>query len=84
MITPKEGDVLAKKAVEDFIAACQCENEGDVANVLMKLATWCGTGICAVVGSEDGIERMAAITAYIIKTQSSKVWKRERVDANLH
>ena len=76
MITPQEVEKLANKTVEDYVNACRCNNEQDVANVLMKLASMCGLGMYAVVGQEEAIERMQGTTCYIASKRHSPTWTR--------
>lgn len=76
MITPQEAEALANKTVEDFVNQCACRNEQDVANVLMKLASMCGLGMCAVVGQEEAARRMQGTTNHIAGKQHSTEWKK--------
>lgn len=79
MITAQQADQLANKTIEDYVNACGCRNEQDVANVLMKLASMCGLGMCAVVGHGEATNRMRGTAEYIATTQAGKNWKRETV-----
>lgn len=79
MITPKEAEVLAHQTLEAYVNKCGCKNTRDVANVLMKLASMCGLGMCAVVGREESVDRMQQTTDYIAKAQAGKHWKVETI-----
>jgi hypothetical protein len=79
VITPKEAEALATKTVQDYVNACGCGNKQDVANALMKLASMCGLGMCAVVGQPEAVSRLQGTTNYIAKTQAGKNWKQETV-----
>ena len=70
MITQKEAEKLAKQHMTDYVNACNCQTQEDVANVLMKLASVCGVGMCAVVGYADSVARMQGITDFINETMS--------------
>lgn len=79
MITPQQADELANKTIEDYVNACGCRDKQDVANVLMKLASMCGLGMCAVVGQPEAVSRLQGTTDYIAKSQAGKNWKQETV-----
>lgn len=79
MITPKESEVLAHQTIQDYVNKCGCDTEQDVANVLMKLASMCGLGICAVVGREEAASRMQGTADHIAKSQQGVHWKQERM-----
>lgn len=77
MITPQQAEELANQTVQDYVNACGCEDEQDVANVLMKLSSMCGLGMCAVVGHVEAVDRLQGTTDCIA---GSKVnYKRETV-----
>ena len=78
MIKPKEADKLANTTVQDYVNACNCDTPQDVANVLMKLASMCGLGMCGVVGQEEAISRMQGTADYIAKPEN-KSWNKETV-----
>jgi len=65
MITPQQAEELANQTIEDYVNACRCEDDQDVANVLMKLASMCGLGMCATVGQEEAVARMQGTTDHI-------------------
>ena len=79
MITAQQAEHLANKTIEDYVNACGCRNEQDVANVLMKLASMCGLGMCAVVGQPEAASRMQGTADYIGAALAGQNWKRETV-----
>lgn len=79
MITQQKAEELAQTLMQDYVKACKCNTPDDVANVLMKLASMCGLGMCAVVGQPEAVARLQGTTDYIAKTQAGKNWKKETV-----
>ncbi|WAR45507.1 hypothetical protein [Methylomonas rapida] len=75
MITSREAEILARQAMTDYVNACHCQTQDDVANVLMKLASLCGLGMVAVVGHADAVARMQGTTDYISENVSDVLWK---------
>lgn len=75
MITPDQAEELAKKAMQDYVNKCGCNTVEDVGNVLMKLVSMCGLGMCAVGGKADAVARLQGTTDYISKTQEGVNWK---------
>lgn len=59
----------------DYVNACSCQTNEDVANVLMKLVSVCGVGMCAVVGHADAVARMQSTTNFIAEKVSTAPWK---------
>lgn len=82
MVTPEEAELLSKKFMEGYINACKCDTTQDVGNVLMKLVSMCGLGMCAVVGQPEAVARLNGTALYIAKAQEGKQWKCERVYPN--
>ena len=80
MITANEAEALAQKAMQDYVNACGCGSHEDVANVLMKLVSMCGLGMCAVVGQDDAVARLKGTASYIAKTEMGKNWTSERAN----
>jgi len=78
MITSRAAEVLAQTAMQSYVNQCKCETAEDVANVLMKLVSMCGLGMCAVVGKEESVARLQGTTDYIAKTQENVNWKAEK------
>lgn len=80
MITPREAEALAQKAMQDYVNACKCDTVQDVGNALMKLVSMCGLGMCATVGQAEAVQRLEGTSAYIAKTQDGKNWRSERAN----
>ncbi len=78
-LTPQQVEALAQQAMQDYVKACGCETTEDVANVLMKLVSMCGLGMCATVGQPEAVARLQGTTDYITKAQQGKHWKMERM-----
>lgn len=79
MIKPAEAEALAKKLMEDYVKACDCATQEDVGNVLMKLVSVAGLGMCAVVGQAEAVQRLAGTAAHIAKPQYNKPWTKATV-----
>lgn len=79
MISAKECEALAQKVMQEYVNACGCQNTQDVANVLMKMVSMCGLGMCATVGQTEAVARLQGTTDYIAKAQAGKNWKKETV-----
>jgi hypothetical protein len=77
VISPGQAEKLAHALVENYINKCGCENTQDVANALMKLASMCGLGMCAVVGRAESVQRLRETADYIAKAQAGVNWKVE-------
>ncbi len=73
-----EVEPLAQQAMQDYVKACGCNSTQDVANVLMKLVSMCGLGMCATVGQGEAVDRLQGTTDYIAKAQDGVHWKMER------
>jgi hypothetical protein len=80
MITQQEAEKFAKQHMTDYVNACNCKTQEDVANVLMKLASVCGVGMCAVVGHADAVARMQGTTDFISESMSDTTWKCEKAN----
>lgn len=79
MITPKEAEDLAHKAVEQYVNECHCDNMQDVANVVMKLASMCGLVMCATVGQDEAVSRLQGTTDHIAKPENSGKWNKDGI-----
>lgn len=78
VLTAKEVEPLAQQMMQDYVKACGCDSTQDVANVLMKLVSMCGLGMCATVGQSEAVDRLQGTTDYIARAQEGKHWKMER------
>ena len=79
MISAKEAEILARKHMQDYLNSCNCKTSEDVANVLMKLVSVCGCGMCVVVGNVDAVARMQGTTDFI-KSLEGAIWKSEKAN----
>ncbi len=80
MITEPEAERLAKKAMQDYVAACKCNTAQEVGAALVKLVSTCGVGMCATVGAVNAVKNLACAAAYIDQTQGSKKWHQASVN----
>jgi Lon protease-like protein len=80
MITPSQAEALAQHVMQEYVKQCECDTNEDVANVLMKMVSMCGLGMCAVVGQADAVDRLESTAAYIAQTQQGKHWHSERTN----
>lgn len=79
MIKPQECEALAQQVMQDYVNKCGCANQQDVANVLMKLVSMCGLGMCAVVGQAEAVSRLQGTADHVAATQAGVNWKKETV-----
>lgn len=79
MITQEEAEALARQHMTDYVNSCNCQTEEDVANVLMKLVSVCGIGMCAVVGNADAVARMQGTTNFVEKSMVGRSYKKVRL-----
>lgn len=80
MITSSEAEELAQATMQEYVTKCGCNSTTDVANVLMKLVSMCGLGMCATVGQQEAVARLQGTTDYIAKTEAGKHWNMERTN----
>ena len=80
MITPQEAETLAQQTMQRYVAECKCKTPDDVGNVLMKLVSMCGLGMCATVGQDNAVLRLQGTTDYIAATQAGKNWQCEKAN----
>lgn len=80
MITQQEAEKLAKQHMTEYVNACNCQTQEDVANVLMKFASVCGVGMVAVVGHADAVARMRGTADFINETCAGTTWKCEKAN----
>jgi hypothetical protein len=67
MITPDEAEALARKHMQDYVAACG-------RNALLKLASVTGVGIVATQGQEVAVAMIQGVAKHLQKPQFSKRW----------
>lgn len=77
VVKPDEAERLAQAFMESYVAMCDCATQEDVGNVLMKLVSVAGLGMCAVVGQAEAVARLEGTAAHIAKPQYSKPWTKE-------
>lgn len=80
MITSQEAEALAKQHMTEYVNSCGCQTNEDVANVLMKLASMCGVGMCAVVGYRDAVARLEGVAGFIEDSMADVSWKQEKAN----
>jgi hypothetical protein len=74
MITPDEAEALARKHMQDYVAACGRNTVEDVGNALLKLASVTGVGIVATQGQEVAVAMIQGVAKHLQKPQFSKRW----------
>lgn len=79
MIKPEEAEKLANDTVQDYVNACGCNNEQDVANVLMKLISMSGLATIAVVGQYEAMCRMEGTVDYLARPEHGMAWLKSTV-----
>lgn len=80
MVTPKEAEELAQKAIQNYLNACHLQTVEDAGNALMKLVSVAGLMMCATVGQDDAVARLQGTAAHIAKPKFSGPWKMERAN----
>lgn len=80
MLTALEAEALAQDTMVKYVAACGCDTPQDVGNVLMKLVSMCGLGMCATVGQTEAVARIEGTALYIAQTQEGRNWRSERAN----
>lgn len=67
-ITPQQAEELAKKAVADYLNACNLQDAGQIGDVLMKLCSVAGVMMAQAEGSANAADRLTGTAAFIRKT----------------
>lgn len=80
MLTAVQAELLAQQHMQEYVNACGCGTPQDVANVLMKLVSMCGLGMCAVVGREEAVARLRGTADYVETTEAGVNWRSERAN----
>jgi coenzyme F420-reducing hydrogenase gamma subunit len=80
MITQQEAEKRSRQLMMDYVNSCECQTNEDVANVLMKLISVCGVGMCAVVGNVDAVARMQSTTDFVKNSMADVRWKQEKAN----
>lgn len=80
MITSKDAETLARQHMQEYVNACNCQPPEDVANVLMKLVSVCGIGMCAVVGNTDAVARLNGTANFVQNSMVGVSWRKEKAN----
>lgn len=67
-ITPQQAEELAKKAVQDYLNACNLKDQSQIGDVLMKLCSVVGVVMAQAEGSEQACARLVGTAQFILKT----------------
>ena len=67
MTTPEQAEELAKKAVQDYLDACNMQSRDDIGNALMKLASVTGLLMACSEGREIAAQRLEGTAEFIRK-----------------
>lgn len=78
-ITPQEAERLAKKAVADYLTACNLQDQSQIGDVLMKLASVVGVLMANAEGSVIAFERLYGTACFIAKTMPESPAKLEKL-----
>ena len=78
MVTPAQAEELAQHYMEQYVKACNCQTNQDVANVLMKLTSMCGLGMMAIVGQDEAVARIEGDAQFIAKFNHAVEWQQVR------
>lgn len=66
--TPEQAEDLAKKAVSQYLNACNMDDKAQIGNYLMKLCSVAGCVMANAEGSMKAADRLAGTAAFIFKT----------------
>lgn len=77
MVTPDQAEVIANKAVEDYINACEPQNLDEVGKVLLKLLSMTGLAMCAARGQNGAVAAVESVAVHI----SQQKYARARLEA---
>lgn len=78
MISAAEAELLARKVLQEYVSACNCQNVQDIANVLMKACSVAGLMMVATVGKDEAVARLDGTAAFIDK-QNFGAFKMEKM-----
>lgn len=74
-ITPQQAEDLAKKAVQDYLNACQLQNPAQVGDVLMKLCSVAGVVMAQAEGSQMAHDRLVSTGIFILNSMPPEAWQ---------
>ena len=67
-LTPERAEQLAKKAVGDYLTACDLQDRCQMGDALMKLASVAGVMMANAEGSEMAFDRLLGTAQFVLKT----------------
>lgn len=67
-ITQQQAEQLAKKAVGDYLTACNLQDASQIGDVLMKLCSVAGVMMANAEGSEQAFDRLLGTAQFILKS----------------
>lgn len=67
-ITQQEAEALAKKAVADYLNACNLQDRSQIGDVLMKLASVTGVMMANAEGADAAFDRLLGTAQFVLKT----------------
>lgn len=73
MVTPDQAEVIANKAVEDYINACEPQTLDEVGKVLLKLMSMTGLAMCAARGQDGAVAAVESVAVHISKQKYATV-----------
>lgn len=71
-ITPQQAEELAKKAVADYLNACNLQDADQIGDVLMKLCSVAGVLMANAEGSEKAYARLEGTARFIVRNMPAK------------
>ena len=67
-ITSQKAEELAKKAVGDYLTACNLQDARQIGDVLMKLCSVAGVMMANAEGSEQAFDRLLGTAQFVLKS----------------
>ena len=71
-ITPHQAEELAKKAVADYLSACDLQDASQIGDVLMKLCSVAGVLMANAEGSAKAADRLQGTALFILHNMPAK------------
>jgi hypothetical protein len=78
-ITQQEAEALAKKAVGDYLTACNLQDPSQIGDVLMKLCSVAGVLMANTEGSAAAFDRLLGTAQFVLKTMPASPAKLEKL-----
>ncbi len=66
-VTHRQAEELAKKALQEYLNACDMQGRADIGNALMKLVSVVGIYMAATEGREIAAQRLEGTAAFLRK-----------------